>query len=103
MKIAAEGDSFSFEFPNGGVRRVSLFEIMSIDLETMPTMTVDFDFVIVGFQNGEFLEFSDDAVGFREISACLSNKLGIRPAISERFPVPEGARERVYEKQPKQA
>ena len=98
MKIAAEGDTVSFEFPNGGTGKISLSEIASIDLETVPTMTVDVDFVVIGFENGEFLELSDEAIGFREMSAFLSSNFGIHPVISERFPVPEGATERVYAK-----
>ena len=97
MKITIQEDFLSFEFPNGKTGEISLSEIAFIDLETATTMTVDVDFVIIGFENGEFLELSDDAVRVLEMSAYLSNNFSIRPEISHRFPVPEGTRERVYE------
>ena len=98
MKIIPRDQSIEVQFPAGGFGEVALSEIESIDLETMPTMTVDVDFVSIGFENGEFLELSDEAIGFREACVFLSSRLGIHPEIAHRFPIPDGFRQRVYEK-----
>ena len=74
-----------------------LSEITSIDLETIPTMTVDVDLVAMGLENGEFLEISDEATGFRETCDWLSEIFGINPAIYGRFPIPNGERQRAYD------
>ena len=99
MKIRTKPNGFQIEFPGGGSGAVDITEIHSIDIETVPTMTVDVDFVTLGFENGESVEISDDAEGFRDFCTELSSQLLIDPPIHFRFPVSsETGIIRVYER-----
>ena len=64
MKIQAAPNGFHIEFRGGGSGAINISEIHLIDIETVPTMTVDVDFVTLGYENGECVEISDEAEGF---------------------------------------
>ncbi len=99
MKIRTAANGFQIDFPGGGSGSIKTSEIQSIDIETLPTMTVDVDFVILGYENGEHFEISDDAEGFQDFCTELSNSLLIDPPIHFRFPVEsETGQFRVYER-----
>lgn len=74
MKIKTAPNEFLIGFSDGGSRIVTISEIYSIDIETVPTMTVDVDFVTLGYENGERVEISDDAEGFRDFCTELSRQ-----------------------------
>lgn len=98
-KIQVAPDGFDIEFPGGGAGSINISEIHTVDLETMPTMSVDVDYVTLGYESGEFIEVPDDAEGFKEFCNELSTKLLIHPPIHHRFPVPaETGIDRVYER-----
>jgi len=96
MNLTQSGHILSIVFPGGGTGQVALSDIATIDLETIPAMTVDVDMVFIGLENGEFLEVSDEAEGFRDACGWLSDALGIHPPISGRFPIAEGTSQRAY-------
>jgi hypothetical protein len=99
MKIEAAPDGFRITFPRGGTVTLRIPEINTIDIETMPTMSVDVDYVTLGHENGDFMEISDDAEGFQNFCADLSRALAIDPPIHFRFPVEsETGILRVYER-----
>lgn len=99
MKIEAATDGFRIEFPGGGSGAIKISEIHTIDIETFPTMTVDIDFVTLGYLNGEHIEVSDEAEGFKDFCIELSKALLIEPPIHFRFPVEsEAGIVRVYER-----
>ena len=87
MKIEVTADGFLMTYPRGGVVTVEFPEIYTIDIETLPTMSVDVDYVTLGHENGEFMQISDDAEGFKDFCAELSRVLSIDPPIQFRFPV----------------
>lgn len=97
MKLTIGLNSLEIQFSRGGGGSIELPEIMSIDLQTVPTMTVDVDIVCLNYENGDFVEISDDALGFEAACDHLSTRLRIVPSIREQFPVPEGNYTRVYE------
>lgn len=102
MKIQAAPHGFNIEFPAGGSVSINTSEIHTIDIETMPTMptmSVDVDYVTLGYENGESIEISDDTEGFQEFCEELSKVLMIQPPIHHRFPVStETGINRVYER-----
>ena len=99
MKIRTAPSGFNIEFSGGGSGSISISEIYTIDIETLPTMSVDVDYVTIGYENGEFIEFSDDAEGFMDFCEELSKSLMIEPPIHFRFPVStETGIQRVYER-----
>ena len=99
MKIQAAPHGFKIEFPSGGSGSINISEIHTIDIETLPTMSVDVDYVTLGYENGKFIEISDDAEGFKDFCEELSKTLMIQPPIHYRFPVStETGIDRVYER-----
>jgi hypothetical protein len=99
MKILPAPNGFQIEFPGGGSGTVIIPEIHSIDIESVPTMTVDVDLVTLGYENGECIEIFDNAEGFREFCTELSRQLLIDPPIHFQFPVlSETGISRVYER-----
>jgi hypothetical protein len=99
MKIRTAPSDFNIKFPGGGSGSISVSEIYTIDIETLPTMSVDVDFVTIGYENGEFIEVSDDADGFKDFCEELSKSLMIEPPIHFRLPVStETGIQRVYER-----
>jgi hypothetical protein len=99
MKIQVAPDRFDIEFPGGGSGSINISEIHTVDIETMPTMSVDVDYITLGYENGEFIEVPDDAEGFKEFCEELSKVLLIQPPIHHRFPVAtETGIVRVYER-----
>jgi len=99
MKIQTAPNGFDIEFPGGGKGAIKVPEIQTIDIETLPTMTVDVDYVILGYASGDSIEITDDAEGFQEFCVELSTALLIDPPIHFRFPVTEGTGIiRVYER-----
>lgn len=98
MKLTYDRQSIGVRFPSGAELAIPLSEIVSIDLQTAATMTVDVDIVCLNYENGEFFEISDEAEGFSAVCDHVSSELGILPAIRARFPVAEGRSIRIYER-----
>ena len=99
MKIQTAPHGFDIDFPGGGSGTIKLSEIQTIDIETLPTMTVDVDYVILGHASGDSIEITDDADGFQDFCGQLSKALSIDPPIQFRFPVGgETGIVRVYER-----
>ena len=87
MKIQAAPNGFIIAFSGGGAGTIDISEIHTIDIETLPSMSVDVDYVTLGYENGESIEISDDAEGFQGFCEALSSALLINPPIHFRFPV----------------
>jgi len=52
MKIEAAPDGFRPAFPGGGSATIKILEIQTIEIETLPTLTVDVDYVSLRYENG---------------------------------------------------
>jgi len=96
MTIRVHNDLIAVCFPGGGKAEVRFADIASIDLQTIPTVTVDVDAVSLNHENGDSLEIMDDAEGFSEACDFLSAALKISPGIRSRFPVANGMIKRIF-------
>lgn len=99
MKINTRPNEFSIEFSGGSSGVIKIEDIITIDIENMPTMSIYIDYITLGYKNGEFIEIADNAEGFKELCEVLSSALEIEPPIQFRFPVQaESGIDRIYQR-----
>jgi hypothetical protein len=99
-RILAGPETLTVLFSDGAKAEIALSELVSLHLQTIPSMSMDIDIVSLNRERGDSFEINDSEEGFREACELLSAKFSILPEISKRFPVADGEIAKVYERSP---